>query len=382
VDDLPHEHIWKRWIESGGSFTKRHTSIQEGKNTTQRPIEASADLFIHAKFPEKISSQWVKSKLRTKSYKPNWNDVRIVQAMLATAEEALTDEKNTTNDKTTHILFCTESCIPITSLQDAAHALLFSCDDDTRIEKEPNLDYSFVSAYNGTSSRCTRFDERSCWSKLVNAGIPHDAIWKALPGWCLLCRQHIQAILDMPSIYLEGDSLWPAFEDVWAPEEVFFPTALSLLGFLPSENVILRSVTHSKWKNPSDANPIEYDDRFNERLVKTLREEEGCLFLRKMKYPINVQTWKQVVLGIRGSSSSSNNTGQIGRSSHYHNLRSEQQSLEHSRYARKRHHDSSDYDERRSSRHESGHRATSQRTESSDYEPSRRSNSSRYRRRY
>jgi hypothetical protein len=234
-----------------------------------------------------------------KSYRPNWNDVRIVQAMLATAGEALKRDP-----KTTHVLFCTESCIPITSLQEAAETLAFPNRDKpitangtaAQHTETPCLDYSFVSAYNGSSSRCTRFDERSCWSKLVGGGIPHDAIWKALPGWCLLSRKHMQAILDMPSTYLEHDNLWPVFDEVWAPEEVFFPTALSLLGFLPSEEVVLRSLTHSKWPKASDAHPIEYDGKFSERLVRELRREEGCLFLRKVKCPMNVKSWERIVL--------------------------------------------------------------------------------------
>ena len=200
--------------------------------------------------------------------------------MLATATQALNS-----NQKTTHVLFCTESCIPITSLQSAAKAIV---GDDLQ------LDYSFLSAFNGSSSRCTRFDERSCWSKLEGM-IPREAIWKALPGWCVLSKPHIQAILDMPTQHLEHDNLWPLFTDVWAPEEVFFPTALSLLGYLPSDQIRPRSLMHSEWPKASDSNPVEYDGRFGNRLVSNL-VEQGFLFMRKLRYPINVNTWEQIVL--------------------------------------------------------------------------------------
>jgi hypothetical protein len=37
VDDLPHEEIWKYWMQDG-----------------------AAELYLHAKYPQKVKSDWVK----------------------------------------------------------------------------------------------------------------------------------------------------------------------------------------------------------------------------------------------------------------------------------------------------------------------------------
>jgi len=235
--------------------------------------------------------------------------------VLELTSEALKDES------TTHILFCTESCIPITSLKDAAVMLLTgSCGNgdpgstvdkkeetekrgsvDRNIECEVNWDRSFVDFYGRDSHRCTRFDEQNCWDVLAQS-VPPDAIHKALPGWCLVSRKHAQAVLDLPSQLGDGaPDLWPAFNNVWAPEEVYFPTALALLGYLPGNDVVSKTVTHSKWneraRNQKDrAHPLEYDDSFNEHLVQNVRKE-GCLFLRKMKRPLDIRIWERAALG-------------------------------------------------------------------------------------
>ena len=93
-------------------------------------------------------------------------------------------------------------------------------------------------------------------------------------------------------------NLWPAFEKVWAPEEVYFPTALNICGLM--DEVIRRSVTHSKWDHKAAnlqdrAHPLCYDGYFDDGLVRQLRED-GCLFLRKMKHSIDIDAWQDIVI--------------------------------------------------------------------------------------
>lgn len=134
----------------------------------------------------------------------------------------------------------------------------------------------------------------SCWSKLEGS-LPYDAIWKALPGWCLLSRNHMQEIIDIPHRYLGGQGLWPLFSHVWAPEEMYFPTALALLGYLPGPDVELRGLTHAKWPDRGNcAHPISYDEMFDKKLIDDLRRS-GSLFLRKMKRPLDEDIWWKVV---------------------------------------------------------------------------------------
>jgi hypothetical protein len=60
VDSLTHVSVWEEWVrEKDGS-------------------SVSAELYIHAKDPEKVTNQWARSKLISITHRPNWNDVRIV----------------------------------------------------------------------------------------------------------------------------------------------------------------------------------------------------------------------------------------------------------------------------------------------------------------
>jgi len=129
--------------------------------------------------------------------------------------------------------------------------------------------------------------------------VPGETIYKALPGWCFLSRKHAQNILNLPS-QLGGMNLWPAFERVWAPEEVFIPTALAICGHMNNNEVSRRALTHSQWDeraaNHKDrAHPLTYDGYFDDKLVSRVRND-GCLFMRKLKMPLDVSTWDQIIV--------------------------------------------------------------------------------------
>lgn len=257
VDSLTHVSIWEEWV----------------REKSDSPV--SANLYVHAKFPEKITHPWARSKLISITHRPNWNDVRIVQAMLSLIEEALKDET------TTHIVFGTESCLPICPLD--------------QVHMEHGKSYA---SYYG-KNQATRFDERDVWD-VLQPHIPLDAIHKALPGWCTLARNHAKQILDMPKKELQGTELWPVFESCWAPEEAFFPTVLALLGLLSETEC--KSLTYASWtsgrpKKPEDkAHPKCWDREFDAKLVAKLRSTDDCIILRKLKYPMQLDHWRQAVL--------------------------------------------------------------------------------------
>ncbi len=121
----------------------------------------------------------IRSKLIPISHRPNWNDVRIVRAILSLLENALR------NEKTTHVLLCTESCIPVATLKETARSVLLdeicpweeakegkdgshrtTCPSNNTQEntsRRLHWNQSYVDCYDRNSSRCTRFDERECW---------------------------------------------------------------------------------------------------------------------------------------------------------------------------------------------------------------------------
>ncbi len=270
--------------------------------------------------------------------------------MISTARHALEQEP-----QTTHVMFVTESCIPIGTLGDLASVIYDygygsgysngyrnGCGngysegdkDENRNgnRNEKGMQYSFLDCYSVHSTRCTRFDELRCFNILNNRGIPNDVIHKALPGWALFSRSHLECIINLKDRFNGDESecereceLYPLFRDVWAPEEVYFSTVLALLGKMGTDTdgsdgtggdananantngmwirtgeVVRRSLMWSKWDERSRgsdrAHPIVYDGQFCEELVNKVREE-GCLFMRKWKRRLNLELWEQIVLG-------------------------------------------------------------------------------------
>ena len=72
VDKLIHEDIWRRWVESSDE-------------------EYSAELFVHAKHPAAITSAWARARVLPGSFRPEWNSVEVVRAMLAVLQAAVRD---------------------------------------------------------------------------------------------------------------------------------------------------------------------------------------------------------------------------------------------------------------------------------------------------
>ena len=115
-----------------------------------------------------------RSKTLPITHRPNWNDVRIIRAILSLIEAALRD------GRATHLLLCTESCIPVATLKEVARSVLLDevClweeettdghsgesqkqrNSNRSKRRELNWDRSYVDCYDRKSRRCTRFDER------------------------------------------------------------------------------------------------------------------------------------------------------------------------------------------------------------------------------
>ena len=104
VDKLPHEAIWRRWLEDA-----EHGGDDEAGRWR-------GELRIHAKHPEALRAQspWVAERTLARSFCPEWNDVRIVRAMLALASAALEADRDA---RISHVVFGTESCVPVVSLR-------------------------------------------------------------------------------------------------------------------------------------------------------------------------------------------------------------------------------------------------------------------------
>lgn len=138
VDELYHEEIWRRWLETSGESSYE------------------AELFIHAKSPDKVESNWVRDHLISKSFRPEWNSVEVVRAMLQLLSTSLASHSGIFR----RFLFATESCIPITSLAECGD-ILFSDEK------------SWVNAYNTPESL---WEDAHCFKAVNRDIIPSKVI--------------------------------------------------------------------------------------------------------------------------------------------------------------------------------------------------------------
>ncbi|RYH31054.1 hypothetical protein EON65_03595 [archaeon] len=188
-------------------------------------------------------------------------------------------------------------------------------------------------------------------------------MWKSLPGWICLTRKHTLEILalikkiggyekgiqyttphtipssstrentaDLIDAFGSPGQWYEGKGGVHAPEEVFFPTMLALLGYLRSVSVLVdfcvcfitsgflswhiavcvifvqtgqdevhrKRITYADWKKRSDANPITYSTLTPE-LYATIRGS-GAYIGRKFAWGgVGVEAWRRVVAVHSGS---------------------------------------------------------------------------------
>lgn len=105
VDQLYHEEIWKKWMDTGNT-------------ETESPYVA--EIFVHSKHPEKIESTWLRERLIDKLFFPDWNSPEVVRAMLQLLNFSLNRSPEIVFER---FIFCTESCIPVRSLAECGISL-------------------------------------------------------------------------------------------------------------------------------------------------------------------------------------------------------------------------------------------------------------------
>ena len=221
-------------------------------------------------------------------------------------------------------VYVSESCLPVTTLKECAMALFgpkttatrsFSRegkedDDDGDDDDDPRYEKSWVRA---RSTPNNGYAKQLQWDAIRECDVPARYVWKA-DQWVVLTRSHAEAISSLTAgRYLDGHrTLWHAFRNVRASDEMYVPTALSILGVIrrPSgggevgdddddvyspggggarrrpdgENsagpgIRRRRVTYCDWgsgaKNPTSFGPAEWGR------VASAARGEGCLFARK-----------------------------------------------------------------------------------------------------
>lgn len=251
IEDLPYEHIWKGWCEALTS------SLDDNVD------EYFISLVCHAKYPDNVQSEWLRKRLvyhppkqgRGNSFmdplfltrKPEWGSVEITRAMLDILQDALkignTDNAAIQDDKrfcpsrylvrsppnfdgasgsippVDQFLYISESCMPVVTANE-----LFS-----RIS-DPNI--SWLNARHRTEDDTPKNKYEDDQFAGINRRIPGQYRWKG-DQWVLLARRHASSIIGMDRPFKPPKhQLWQSFKHINASDEMFFPTALALLGDL------------------------------------------------------------------------------------------------------------------------------------------------------
>jgi hypothetical protein len=63
VNEFPHEALWKKWMdETGGEFSINDDNCDILQRLTDDNMAyfASAEMYVHAKNPERIQSEWLR----------------------------------------------------------------------------------------------------------------------------------------------------------------------------------------------------------------------------------------------------------------------------------------------------------------------------------
>jgi hypothetical protein len=174
------------------------------------------------------------------------------------------------------VLFISETCLPIASL--SPDMLKMPC-SIVNARDTPNNGFS----------RQLQFEK-------MHSLLPRK--FKA-DQWMMLSRRHLAVILrELPY------NFWECFLDCKASDELYFPTAMSVLGILDegAEEVSKQRITYSDWSMGAK-NPVTFDKADELRRIVQEAQKEGCLVARKF-VGITLDEWRDVVVS---SSSSSGN---------------------------------------------------------------------------
>mmetsp|Transcript_14219 Transcript_14219/g.29639 ORF Transcript_14219/g.29639 Transcript_14219/m.29639 type:complete len:636 (+) Transcript_14219:19-1926(+) len=254
IDGLPYEEVWKGWCETLSACLEE---------------DAVDEYFIsfvcHAKFPQKIQSEWLRRRLLTfppkqgrgnsfmdpvfLTRKPEWGSVDITRAMLDLLQDGLKIGKAGGNavkydDKrfcasrylarsppsfetgepsgippVDQFLFLSESCLPVvTPLEFFSRA------------SDPNV--SWLNARHRTESGTPQNKYEDDQFAGINRRVPGQYRWKG-DQWVLLAKRHAESIIGIDRPFKPPKhQLWQSFRHINASDEMFFPTAMALLGDL------------------------------------------------------------------------------------------------------------------------------------------------------
>ncbi|MCB1129855.1 MAG: hypothetical protein KDN05_01925 [Verrucomicrobiae bacterium] len=214
-----------------------------------READGACSVFCHPKGPDLLHGGPLEGFVIAERHETSWGNISLVVAMLALLRAAMEDRS------LTHFVFLSESCIPISSMEQIAAAL----------ERDGRSRINFITleeAYTRNPDKPGRFSRAET--------IPHHhRVFH--PQWVLLERAAASRLL--------AYNLLHRFEKVGIPDESYFGTVLSMVGWDLNQQVVKQDVTWTKW-TPGAWHP-ETIVKITPELRKEWRDS-GCFFARKV----------------------------------------------------------------------------------------------------
>jgi hypothetical protein len=237
IDDLPLENIWRDWLTG--------------------PNSRNVEIFIHAKYPERVRSRWVQDRLIRSDLRPSWGSIELSKVMYYLLEDAL-QFKSFTAD---YFIFLSESCIPLYNIDEFFRRLQGQTKSWIDYNNTPTNGYAYTNQF----------------APLKDV-VPNSCIYKS-DQWVMLNRTNAIQLIDFKK--QTNISIWSLMENiVSASDEMWIPTILCIMNNGLENVVEKRKITYVDWGEETRS-PITFEE-ITPTLIQRARDN-GCLFMRKFK---------------------------------------------------------------------------------------------------
>ena len=241
IDELPTEYIWRDWL-----------------NYMNYRYKSRVNIFIHAKFPNRVTSSWVRDRLIRSNLKPDWGTVELSIVMMMLLRNAVHSPNNTD-----FYMFLSESCIPIYPID-----MFFDI-----------LDTHQKSWYISHNAPNNGYANQNQFHPLLQH-IPKKCICKT-DQWVLLNKKNAYQLANFNNdigIFNSGLDFWDIFYKVRASDEMWISTLICIVND-NKEDINNQRATYVVWEN-GNKSPMTFDEITHE-LISDARKS-GALFCRKI----------------------------------------------------------------------------------------------------
>jgi hypothetical protein len=233
--ELNHPAVWQDYLQSAGE---------------------QARVFAHVKEQDELAeTSLLKENLISEQVETAWADISLVRATLELLQAGLEDQS------ATHFMLVSESCVPVRPFADLSYSL--QLDPRSRMRYEP-----WAEMRKRDILKAQRLEKLQSIRKEL-------AYFQQ--QWMLLSRED--------ALCVTKSDHTASFEDMFAPDECYFATLLSLKGRNPRQHVANRATTWKRF-DPGQAHPHEYG-HISQTAVAQIAES-GCFFARKFLAESNI----------------------------------------------------------------------------------------------